>query len=251
MTSSQPFSFATFRKRIDETRAWAADNPELAAAWEEADEIEEQRNNAALKANAERQFIAEATGRLTSMGAPLRASELVQAEAAALESKRRYWESDSMRAAREFVGGKSSFLLLFGGVGGGKTCAAVSVLFQCRTTLYEDWQVIWDTSNGRFIRAAEAARLSRFDDQDLWSDLLRVRWLVIDDLGVESVNDYWRERINELLDTRYGNKLRTVITCNLSPEAFKATYGERIASRIRDDGIVAGCGDRDFRRNPL
>lgn len=242
---------AHFAQMAEEYRLWKEANAELVADWEEAERINELKNKDSARSKAAAHMLSTMADALAEMGAPLRSSEAVQAEYRAEPGKRRYEANEAVLAVKGFIASRSPFLVLFGGVGSGKTCASLHALAQLQKPLYDEWNEVWDCRAGRFIRAVEAARLSRFDDSEKWDDLLRVRWLVLDDLGVESMNDYWRERLNELIDVRYGNKLRTIITCNLSPEEFKAKYGDRIASRIREDGMVAGCGTTDFRRNPL
>lgn len=234
MTSS-PEAFgstiARLRRQVEERARWEAEHPEEAAKKR----AEEAAAEAAELKAARRWEIGAIPDVLGKVGVPLRLGEAVRDEAFAdFEGRPRvFWDTDAMVAARAFVASKKSFLVLFGGVGSGKSAAAA-------------WTLAGKGSAG-FVRAAKLARISKFEDGGEWEDALRVRWLVIDDLGTESVSDYWFERVNELLDSRYGDRLRTVITSNLSKEEIKTKYGDRIASRIRDDGMVVGCGSDDLR----
>lgn len=83
--------------------------------------------------------------------------------------------------------------------------------------------------------------------------LLDDDFIIIDDLG-SSGHNAWREEIlMEAVDFRYKDKRKTVITSNLSKEAFRATYGERITSRLfsADNTIVSLFGMPDLRSQGL
>lgn len=252
--TSEPARIGSVLARLQAQAAarveWETQNQALAAEWNDALTEDETRIAAKQRAVSELRLIDSIATRLPDMGVPVRIAEAVQAEQRLPETARQFWESRAMKAARRFVAERHTFLLLLGGVGAGKSCAACWTLLQARG----GWSgTELDRNHGRFVRAAEAARISRFNDDGQWRDLLRVPWLVIDDLGVEAMSDYWSERINELIDTRYGNRLATALTSNLNAAQFKATnrYGERISSRIRDDGVVVGCGDEDHRRQQV
>lgn len=62
--------------------------------------------------------------------------------------------------------------------------------------------------------------------------------LVLDDLGAE----YWDEagafqaNLDSLIDARYRDYRRTIITTNVNLQEFRRRYGERIYDRLRDGG---------------
>jgi len=66
--------------------------------------------------------------------------------------------------------------------------------------------------------------------------MMESRYMVIDDLGVEYLdkNGNFLQRLDELIDERYSNFRKTIITTNLNTQAFKERYGERVADRIRE-----------------
>lgn len=83
-------------------------------------------------------------------------------------------------------------------------------------------------------------RLARVDGYDGTLDRLAAcRSLVIDDLGVEyaDAKGAFQARLDFLLDERYGNRRRTVITTNLNAKEFAQRYGERIADRLREEAV--------------
>ena len=235
---------ARWMREADEARAWAAAHPELAAAWDEAAEEEEERDRVRRAAANEREILASAGPTLRRMGVPV---VTVEALESGLRGSLR--DTKALCAARRFVAGRQSLLVLFGGAGAGKTLAACWCLLRARSRKeYREDEWVLDAGRGAFVRGSAIARLSRFDDGGVWDRLLSVRWLVVDDLGAQGGGDYFSERINELVDARYADRLRTIVTCNVTPEAFRERVGDRIVSRIRGDGAVVGCGDDDLRR---
>lgn len=102
-----------------------------------------------------------------------------------------------------------------------------------------------------FVKAAQlASALHRPGGDDLWHRARKVRVLVIDDLGREYADQHgrWLSELDLLIDDRHEARLRTVMTGNVTPEEFKARYGERIADRIRQDGRVSICNGASLRR---
>ncbi len=58
--------------------------------------------------------------------------------------------------------------------------------------------------------------------------------LVIDDLGRETVSPWTLERLQGILDARWSNELRTVVTTNLDGAKFLNRYGDPIVDRLKD-----------------
>jgi hypothetical protein len=231
-------------QRSQEVASWAAANPELAAAWDDAIAEDEHRERMAALERSEREILASAGPGLRRMGVP---AVTVQDIEDGIRGGFR--DTLAMRAAQAFTTSTRSLLLLFGGPGAGKTVAACWCLLRARSRKdyrESEWQL--DPSRGMFVRGAEIARLSRFDDRRRWEQMLSVRWLVVDDLGAQAGGDYMAERLDELIDTRYSEQRRTVITCNIAPGELRERLGDRIVSRIRGSGLVVGCGDEDLRR---
>lgn len=232
-----------WQRQAEECRAWSEAHPELAAAWDEALEEDEARDRVRrLEAN-EREILASAGPMLRRMGVPA-----VPVEDIENGIRGGFRETEALNAAHRFVESNQSLLVLFGGTGAGKTVAACWCLLRARRRKdYRDDEWELDPSRGMFVRGSAIARLSRFDDGGQWERMLSVRWLVVDDLGAQLGGDYFSERINELVDARYADRLRTVITCNVAPDIFAERMGDRIVSRIRGGGMVVGCGDLDLR----
>ena len=66
--------------------------------------------------------------------------------------------------------------------------------------------------------------------------MMQVSVMVIDDLGVEYMdkNGHFSHRLDELIDDRYSNYKKTIITTNLNKKDFQARYGNRVTDRIRE-----------------
>lgn len=120
-------------------------------------------------------------------------------------------------------------LLINGPVGTGKTRLAAAIMAE----------VVRAKASGRMVLARRLL-------SELWEDtsqgggcaaldrLLKVPWLVIDDLGHEGrVSEAVVGAFHELLSTRCGNYQRTIITTNLSLEEISQQYDASIASRLR------------------
>lgn len=147
-------------------------------------------------------------------------------------------ECDALTAVRMFVGSGHVILVLSGGVGLRKTGSACWLLTR---------------KAGRFVKADELMRLAGSRDPEdvtLWRQTRGTQVLVIDDLGGEYVDDKgWAVKVvNALVDYRYEHRLKTVITTNLEAPKFRATYGERVADRIRESGRWLTLGGQSVRR---
>jgi DNA replication protein DnaC len=231
-TNSNPFVRA--RQDID---AWTAANPALAEEYSAlAEELSErdQRRHEEYERRVQEDFVRQ---RIENSGAGSRNLALLNAGLG---------ETAATTAVHEWLGGGTTFLLLCGSPGVGKSAAAMLAVKR-----YAE-----DGRRSSFVRAVECSRLSMFDAEDkaFVADMRRVPLLVLDDLGVEGLNDCWRESLEDVMDARYQEKLATVLTTNLPPVAeepkasFRKRYGERIADRIRHDGIITQCGNETLRK---
>ncbi len=127
--------------------------------------------------------------------------------------------------------------VLSGGVGAGKTMAAHTWLLR---------EV--STSRVGFVSAHHFGRLSRYAGKiERYSAPQR---LVVDDLGVEYADEKGslQSDLDELLDARVRAGRGTLLTTNLGASDFRARYGERIASRVREGGGWLSVDGPDLRR---
>lgn len=78
----------------------------------------------------------------------------------------------------------------------------------------------------------------------------RVRWLYIDDLGVEKPSEWAIQTLYMVLDARYNNNLPTFISSNLALSDIASRLSQRVASRITEmcaDILISG---KDRRLEP-
>lgn len=97
---------------------------------------------------------------------------------------------------------------------------------------------IRDTFNGH--EASEKAVIDKYS----WVDVL-----VLDDFGVEKTSGWVLQTLYTLMDRRYREELRTIITSNLSIEEIQEKLDDRIASRIVGMCKVRILKGRDRRLN--
>jgi DNA replication protein DnaC len=130
-------------------------------------------------------------------------------------------------------------VVLSGGTGCGKTCAAT-------------W---WAAQHGAtWITAPQLQALGQFGDTRL-ETVTRSKYLVVDDLGTEYADGkgYFAARIDALVNQRYADVLPTVFTTNVpgkdeaGKRVFAERYGARVVSRMLEAGVFKGVGGPDLR----
>lgn len=155
------------------------------------------------------------------------------------------------------------FLLLFGGVGTGKSFSASGVLLRAtrkhRTVPHPlaeehvEWRE-YDRREGLFCTAAALHWANRYTDNPREMSLLdraaTVRWLVLDELRAADFKGAGLERLEEILGERFSRRLPTVITSNLDPAQMRPLVDVRLASRFYEGMETVDCGDTDLRRAP-
>ncbi len=120
-------------------------------------------------------------------------------------------------------------LVLAGPKGCGKSTAAAYYLWE-KARMSEG-------EPSRALRWWTASRVSRVSGYNAELEkMMKVPHMIIDDLGVEYLdkNGYFNHRLDEVIDDRYSNYRKTIITTNLNAQDFQTRYGERITSRIRE-----------------
>lgn len=222
-------------KRIESAR-FREEFPVVDADWEEALNEDEHRTYMERRKREDERLAMDLPDKLVRAGTPRRCAD-------ALSMCLR--ETSALTALRGFMGDDTTFCLLLGAAGVGKSVAASwavsTVIFR------DDGRRGW---RGRFVRAADLSRRSLYDRdaQEDFAHLCVCRLLVLDDMGTEQSSSPWAAQLDELVDRRYGDRLKTIFTTNLDADKFKLRYGERIADRIRHDGQVVGAGTESLRR---
>lgn len=149
-------------------------------------------------------------------------------------------ETLSLVSARGLLGDASKpFLALSGAPGCGKTMAASLV---SEAAVKMGWFV-------QFVVAGELARLGIWGEEGARIDILKdCKLLVLDDLGTEMMSQTWSHNFHDLIDSRYQNQRKTIITTNLNFEDFSKRYGARTTDRIVQCGRFLWAGNKSLRR---
>lgn len=135
-------------------------------------------------------------------------------------------------------------LLLWGGVGTGKTfaaaCVANALTEQGVPVLMTNFSKILNSLSGMFSedRNKYLASLGEFD------------LLIIDDLGIERNSEYAQEQVYNIVDSRYLSRLPFIITTNLTLSELKNpkdTAHARIYDRILERCAPVLFGGKNYR----
>ena len=158
-------------------------------------------------------------------------------------------------------------VLLFGEPGRGKTTLALAIIQEMITTF--PIESFGPTKNGVLIRPCY---FSTFNDiLDLKGKLMEehtdseetlylgmlgdckdsaynIRVLIIDDIGKEhtSLSGWQKNMLHHVLRTRFNNGLPTIVTTNIKPVNWGASYGDATGSFIKEaflDITVSGLTD--------
>ncbi len=138
----------------------------------------------------------------------------------------------AFQAARSFAQNPEGWLVLIGPSGSGKTHLAAAI---ANERLGQERPVLFKTAPDLL----DDLRLSFSPDRDMPYDQSfdRVRnaeLLILDDLGTQSSTPWAREKLDQLLNHRFSNRLPTVITTSTPVEQL----GERIRTRLTDPRLA-------------
>lgn len=138
----------------------------------------------------------------------------------------------AMDFAREYAEndlGSGRCLVLLGSSGNGKTWAGIALLRAHYRQDIRYWYV------PRLV-----SRMLTENGDEVIDTACRAWLLMLDDLGVEYIKPggAMETKFDWLLSERYGRELPTIITCNLSREAFAQRVTPRIVDRLRDWGSI-------------
>lgn len=148
----------------------------------------------------------------------------------------------AMLAVREFLAGEHRLLVLAGGVGTGKTMASAWLAAKIAEVRGRKVEM---------ITAPGLARVSVYKEDEV-GPLERCDLLIVDDVGTEFLDTkgMFLTQFDSLMNERYANDRRTVITTNLTAKAFSERYGERLIDRVRESGRFVEIAGESMRRKP-
>lgn len=158
-------------------------------------------------------------------------------------------------------------LMLYGGVGNGKTTmarAVISLSRAVRDAYEEESRKTTDRkrSDTLFVAATAILVPSMWTAQDIanlagrrreeYEAVAKRPFLIVDDLGCEPavVKSYGTEvtPITELIYRRYDRMSPTIVTTNLSKPGIRSMYGDRVADRFNEVFETIGYTGESFRR---
>lgn len=137
------------------------------------------------------------------------------------------------QAALEFATHRQGWLLLLGPYGCGKTHLAAAIANECISrgilVLFSTVPDLLDHLRSSYAPTSEVA----YDE--LFSLMREAELLVLDDLGTQYPTVWANEKLFQLLNHRYQQRLSTVITAN---DQGLQLIDERIRSRLDDKSLV-------------
>ncbi len=150
---------------------------------------------------------------------------------------------NALEACEEFARLKNTWLLLEGGYGCGKTHLAAAIANDAvnhgTPTLFITVPDLLDS-----LRFAYADPETTFEQR--FEEIRNASLLILDDFGTQNATAWAQEKLFQIINYRYTNKLPTVITTNLMLDEIEG----RIRSRLQDDEFVrhVRISAPDYRR---
>ena len=137
-------------------------------------------------------------------------------------------------ACRRFIeefGETKGNILLTGSTGVGKTfltnCIAGELMKRGHSVIYLSAADLFEVFSKNKFDSEDTENM-----QEMYRFVLECELLIIDDLGTELNNSFTSSQLFYCLNERLNRKVGTVISTNLSLNALRDTYTERVTSRI-------------------
>jgi DNA replication protein DnaC len=145
--------------------------------------------------------------------------------------------------ARQYASSLNGWLLLQGGYGSGKTHLAAAIanfaVSMGVPTLFLTVPDLLDT-----LRFAYDSTDTTFEER--FEQIRNAELLVLDDFGTQNATGWAQEKLFQIINYRYINKLSLVVTTNLALDEIEA----RVRSRLQDPELVTTVriSSPDYRR---
>jgi DNA replication protein DnaC len=157
---------------------------------------------------------------------------------------------DAYEICLEFTENPDGWIYLVGGYGCGKTHLAAAVANALLT--HQRMRVLFVVVPDLLDHLRSAFAPDQTDTYDARFQAVRnADLLVLDDLGTENATPWAREKLYQLMNHRYNNRLPTIITSNRNMDELDG----RIASRLSDGRICQAvfirAGDYRVRRTRM
>ena len=145
--------------------------------------------------------------------------------------------------ARQFAKNHEGWLLIHGGYGCGKTHLAAAIAnFAVELGVPALFITVPDLLDS--LRYAYESPDVTFEDR--FEEIRRSQLLILDDFGTQNATSWAQEKLFQILNYRYINRLPVVVTSNLAIEQMEG----RIRSRLNDPDLVTRVNilAPDYRR---
>ena len=152
--------------------------------------------------------------------------------------------------AEEFDPEKSMSIAMFGGTGLGKTHLSSAVA----KVIIEKGNDVYYTSANNMFADFEKQRFgsaSAFDISGDTSQYFTCDLLIIDDLGVEIINQFTVSCLYNVLNTRLNHRKPTILSTNFTRDEFRKKYWDRITSRVFGEYLILPFCGEDIRKLKL
>lgn len=130
----------------------------------------------------------------------------------------------------DWMKGDYPFLVIMGNPGTGKTYLCSCVL----NYLFESREEVFFTTHRRFISSIHNAIQADISQNVPIDKIAYKKYLIYDDLGSSAGTEWQKEVVLDLIDKRYSDRKKTLITTNLTKDEVYSSYGSRTASRLFD-----------------
>lgn len=138
---------------------------------------------------------------------------------------------DAKQACENFSKELSGWILLEGTYGSGKTHLAAAI---ANEAVNQNIPTLFITPSDLLDRLRSGYNSSEMSFDERFEEIRNVRLLVIDDFGTQNITSWGQEKLFQLFNYRYINKLPTVVTTNLILDEIES----RIRSRLMDEELV-------------
>jgi len=151
----------------------------------------------------------------------------------------------SFNEAYKYAQSLQGWLLLQGGFGSGKTHLAAAI---ANHAVSLGVPTIFQTVPDLLEKLRSAYGEPGVSFQDRLDQIQSVQLLILDDFGTQNATGWAQEKLFQIINYRYINRLSTVVTTNLSLDEIEG----RIRSRLQDVELVKriSISAPDYRRDP-
>lgn len=147
----------------------------------------------------------------------------------------------------EWMTNKKTFLVVLGSPGTGKSYLAAAVL----NYIHEKGEEIAYVTHRRFIDDLHSGMQHGKTQHEIISRHSDKKYLIIDDLGGTAGSEWQQEMVLELIDRRYSNNQKTMITSNFTQDQLRIKFGEKTAYRLLEgENEVLEFWSTDRRNEP-